>query len=122
LIDPENGNFRVAIGQPAAVYGCQTFADGIEEYLYKKLDVNLINYPNPFNPNTRISFDVLESASIKLVVYNSSGETVWKKVEKNVQVGTYLVDFKGDKLKSDIYFCRLTINGKSVVKKMVLIR
>ncbi len=80
------------------------------------------NYPNPFNPETVIEFDLPKSSNVKLVVYNSLGQVVDKLVDEYLLSGSYRVKFNGGNLPSGIYFYKLTADGYSAVKKMVLIK
>jgi len=84
------------------------------------------NYPNPFNPSTRIRYSVAETGKVKVVVHNILGQEV-RVLEDAVRgPGMYEIEFSAAApsvaLASGIYFCTLTVNGSSVVRKMVLAR
>ena len=83
------------------------------------------NYPNPFNPNTRIIFHLPGSVTnnnIKLTVHNVLGEKIRTLVNNKMSSGVYEVVFDGTNLPSGIYFYRLTAEGFSQTKKMVLVK
>jgi hypothetical protein len=80
------------------------------------------NYPNPFNPSTKISFTLPESGTVKLIVFNSLGETVTELVNANMDPGSYTVDFKAQGLSSGIYFYRLELGSFVQTKKMMLLK
>jgi hypothetical protein len=80
------------------------------------------NYPNPFNPNTSISFSIPQAGNVKLSVYNLLGQEVRTLINKNVEAGNYSVDFNAVGLFSGVYIYRLEFNGKSLTKKMTLLR
>jgi photosystem II stability/assembly factor-like uncharacterized protein len=88
------------------------------------------NYPNPFNPSTKIKFDVQLSplsergvgGFITLKIYDALGREVETLVNEKLTPGTYEVEWNAEKYTSGIYFYRLTTDGYSVTKKMVLIK
>ncbi|MBI5059674.1 T9SS type A sorting domain-containing protein [candidate division KSB1 bacterium] len=81
------------------------------------------NFPNPFNPETRIMFDLPANARIDLVVYNTLGQVVRVLAnDKALGAGTHRVTFNANDLPSGIYLYRLSANGVSATRKMVLVK
>ncbi|MCB0723380.1 MAG: T9SS type A sorting domain-containing protein [Ignavibacteriae bacterium] len=84
------------------------------------------NYPNPFNPQTRIDFALAKDANVKLVVYDYLGRKVAALVNGRLNAGTYSADFKGSGLASGVYFYRLTADYSSgsyvETRRMMLIK
>jgi hypothetical protein len=86
------------------------------------------NYPNPFNPATKIIFGIPEASRVNLSVYDLKGQTVASVLKnENLNVGIYVVMFNADKLSSGIYFYKLesiSFTGKIFrsTKKMLLIK
>jgi Secretion system C-terminal sorting domain len=80
------------------------------------------NYPNPFNPTTKIKFDLSKSSDIKLIVYDLSGREVNRIANGFTKAGKYDVDFNGSDLPSGVYFCRLTTEYSSQTIKLMLIK
>jgi hypothetical protein len=81
------------------------------------------NYPNPFNPSTKIVFNISEPGFVSLKIYNALGQQVTTLVSKELHRGYYEYQFNaGNGLTSGIYFARLQSNGFSSVKKMLLIK
>lgn len=81
------------------------------------------NYPNPFNPETTIEFNIPKSSKVTLTVYNSVGQEVVRLIDgEELSAGSYKVKFYGGNLPSGVYFYKLTANGKSSVKKMVMVK
>jgi hypothetical protein len=78
------------------------------------------NYPNPFNPSTKIEFSLLTDSSVELVIFNSKGEVVKELINTPQLAGVHVVDFDGSNLNSGIYFYRLSVDGESISKKMIL--
>jgi len=95
---------------------------GIEN-LSVPAEVRLLgNYPNPFNPNTIISFETEMSGLIKLSVYNQKGEFVQNIFEGDLKKGHYNYNFNASDLTSGIYFYKLETENHSLMKKMILLK
>ena len=82
----------------------------------------LANYPNPFNPETTIKFEIPGNGYVNLAVYNIQGEEVAVLINDFRNAGTYSVSFNGSNIASGIYFYRLESNGYSAVKRMLLLK
>ena len=80
------------------------------------------NYPNPFNPSTNVTFSLVHAGDVKLVVYDVMGREVQTLVNERLQAGTYDVTFDGSRLNSGVYFYKLTANGFTDTKRMLLIK
>ena len=85
------------------------------------------NYPNPFNPSTTIEFTLSRNAAVSLEIYNALGQRVRTLVDGPTKAGQHAVEWDGTDdakahLSSGVYFYRLTIDGASDVRKMVLVK
>jgi hypothetical protein len=80
------------------------------------------NYPNPFNPTTKISFCLANNGFTSLKIYDILGNEISTLIKKELVAGMYNVDFDASDLPSGIYFYRLKVNNFSKTKKMVLIK
>jgi hypothetical protein len=80
------------------------------------------NYPNPFNPSTRITYAINTTGSVSLVVYNALGQAVATLVEEKQPAGRYTVEWIANDTPSGVYFCRLTAEGQTATRKMLLVR
>ncbi len=81
------------------------------------------NHPNPFNPNTVISFELSGPENVSLTIHNISGQKVASVINnKRYSAGQFSVTFNAEGLSSGVYFYQLS-NGSSVItKKMMLIK
>jgi hypothetical protein len=79
-------------------------------------------YPNPFNSACLISFHVPQPAKVRVDIFNLLGQLVATPLDKEVASGEQLVKFSGDNLSSGIYFYRVSCDGFSKTKKMVLLK
>ena len=80
------------------------------------------NYPNPFNPETNIKFQVPEFTDVKIEVYDVNGKLVERLINSRINAGTYSIKWKGNNNPSGIYFCKLTAGKYSETKKIVLLK
>lgn len=80
------------------------------------------NFPNPFNPSTKIQFGLTKNSFITLKVYNSNGEEISTLDEGYKQAGTYNLSFQPINLPSGIYFYRITTEDFSDVKKLIYLK
>jgi len=78
------------------------------------------NFPNPFNPSTKIQFQIPEAQFVRLKVYNLLGQEVSTLVNEQLQGGRYRAEFDGSNLPSGTYFYRLRAGDLSEVKKMAI--
>jgi len=80
------------------------------------------NYPNPFNPTTRISFSIAEAGFVSLKVFDILGQEVSALVNEDREAGMYDVVFNASELTTGVYIYTLQINGYSQSRKMILLR
>lgn len=87
----------------------------------------LDNYPNPFNPQTIIEYQLDKSEKVRLSIFNVSGSEIIRLVDSQSAAGLYraIWDGKnsfGESMPSGIYFYRLEGETNSISKKMLLIK
>ncbi len=80
------------------------------------------NTPNPFNPETSISFTLPKAGITTLGVYDITGRLIQELVSGEMEAGLHRVQFNGGELPSGVYFYKLEAEGFSATKKMVLMR
>ena len=85
------------------------------------------NFPNPFNPSTEIRYALGHSGMVRLDVVNVLGQRVKTLVQQAQPIGQYQVTWDGKTdagtgASSGVYFYRLTTEGFSSVRRLVLIR
>jgi len=85
------------------------------------------NYPNPFNPETTISYSLEHSGNVKIEVYNVKGQLVRTLINEAQNAGKHSAVWNGRddhnrSVASGIYYYRLTAGSFTSTKKMVLMK
>ncbi len=87
----------------------------------------LTHYPNPFNPETTISYTLDHEDEVAVDIYNVRGQKVRTLVRGSQDEGSYQVTWSGDDasgkpVSSGVYFCRLKSGEETIVRKMMLMK
>jgi YVTN family beta-propeller protein len=85
------------------------------------------NVPNPFNPETRISFTLPDAEHVRLIIYDVAGREVRRLVDRRLPADHYTVTWngknnRGSSVASGVYFYRIAAGKNIATKKMVLLR
>ncbi|MCK4573026.1 MAG: T9SS type A sorting domain-containing protein, partial [candidate division Zixibacteria bacterium] len=79
------------------------------------------NYPNPFNPSTVISFDLPRKSKYRLEIINMLGQTLYE-TEAIASAGRIEIEWNGEGYASGAYLYRVTVDDRSVTRKMMLLK
>ena len=71
------------------------------------------NYPNPFNPTTKITYKLSDISNVNLSVYDVLGKLIICLVNTSQSAGVYSYSFDGSNVAGGIYFCRININNEN---------
>lgn len=82
----------------------------------------LCNYPNPFNPVTRIEYTIPRGGMVCLKVYDLSGRGVKTLVNKNQEAGSYHIQFDAGELASGAYLYQLEMGNFRLVRKLMFLK
>lgn len=80
------------------------------------------NFPNPFNPSTKINFTIPLRDKVQLIVFNSLGEEVVTLVDAELNAGKHEVHFNASNLASGIYFYRVKTGSFTSTRKLLLLK
>jgi hypothetical protein len=83
------------------------------------------NYPNPFNPATHLILTIPTAdahAHSLLVIYDVLGREIATLVDREMEAGTYVVEWNAWDFPSGMYFCRLTNGALTQVRKMQILK
>lgn len=111
----------------------QRFSDGVERTsgiiklglgMEKQREVLLLdNFPNPFNPQTTITYEVIKPQHVRLSVWDLAGQMVSELVDRTHETGDFAVQFDGSDLPSGTYFVRLEGSENAVqTRTMILMK
>jgi hypothetical protein len=84
-------------------------------------------FPNPFNPETALRFDLPVAATVRLEVFDAAGQRVRLLLDERLDTGTHTLrwdgrDAAGRAVASGAYFARLSAAGSRLERKMLLLR
>lgn len=82
----------------------------------------LANYPNPFNPSTKIRYVIPESGFVKIAVYDLLGRELQILLSENVNAGSYETNLDGSKLSSGTYFVQMIAGRVQKIIKISLVK
>ncbi len=80
------------------------------------------NFPNPFNPGTRIQFALPQAANVSLKIYDINGRLVADLINGMQNAGRYEVEFNAENLASGVYMYVLQAGEFSQIKRMTLLK
>lgn len=77
------------------------------------------NIPNPFSGGTNINYSIVEPGVVALKLYNAEGVELKNLENGYKQKGSYVYYLDGKDLQAGLYFYRLSLNGKELVRKAI---
>jgi hypothetical protein len=81
-----------------------------------------VNFPNPFNPDTTISFTLNQAAKAEIKVYNTKGQFIRTLSNGHFPAGSNEIVFKADDLSSGVYFYSIQTESNLIWRTMVLVK
>lgn len=100
----------------------QTGIKSIETKTDLSKEFNWAIFPNPFNSVSRIKTQLKKSGVLRIDVYSILGKRLRTIIEKELPPGNYDFNFDGSDLSNGVYFIRLSLNNKSEIRKLILIK
>lgn len=79
-------------------------------------------YPNPFNPETKIKFDIASSVNVQLTIYDITGKEVAMLIHEEFKPGSYEIIWNASNYSSGIYFYVLKSKDFTETKKLIFIK
>jgi hypothetical protein len=80
------------------------------------------NYPNPFNPNTTINYQINKSSEININIYDINGRLVENLQNSFHSPGNYSINWNANSMTSGIYFVNMSSNSFSKTQKLMLVK
>jgi hypothetical protein len=115
----ENAVLYLAVEDPTGLCGATSVDDEVSVPSTFELAQN---YPNPFNATTNISFTLDEASNVSVEVFNILGEKVTTLVDGNLEAGEHTLNWDAAKYTSGVYMYKLSANGVSETRRMVLLK
>ncbi len=79
-------------------------------------------YPNPFNPETKISYNLPRESRVTLSVYNIAGQKIATLIAEQQSAGTHTAIFDGKSLPAGIYLVNLQVGREKHLQKVLLVK
>jgi hypothetical protein len=80
------------------------------------------NYPNPFNPATTITFNIVNKGIVRLTIHDLLGRSVATLLDEIREPGKYSVQWNATAVAGGTYFCRIVSGNYSGTKKLLLLK
>jgi hypothetical protein len=80
------------------------------------------NFPNPFNPSTRIRFELPVRGKTSVTLYDLLGRSVRTVLDRELEAGVHNIEVDAGDLTSGVYFYRLRSGNFVHTRKMILLR
>ncbi len=111
---------------PANMIVASSIGENVEVTIASEYAV-MSNYPNPFNPQTTISYEINVGGNVELAVYNMLGQQIVSLRNGFVEAGKYnavwnSIDSHGNEVASGIYMLKLTTESQVISNKITLLR
>lgn len=85
-------------------------------------NVNIENYPNPFNESTKIKYNVPNSSNVSIKLFDTNGIELKTILNEQKNIGDYEFTFNSGDLQSGIYYYQIQMNNYKNAKKMLIIK
>lgn len=97
------------------------FSNSSEINLLPK-EYNILNFPNPFNPVTKIMYSLPKDGFVKITIYDILGREIVKVTNEFKKKGSYFCEFNASKYSSGIYLYTFEVNNFRLTKSMLLVK
>jgi Carbohydrate esterase, sialic acid-specific acetylesterase/Secretion system C-terminal sorting domain len=88
-----------------------------------ELDYAVINcYPNPFNPQTSINFQIPTAGDVKLHIVDLSGKEIRTLIDMSMEKGAYRIEWDASSYPSGMYVARLDVGSEVLFQKLTLLK
>ena len=79
-------------------------------------------YPNPFNPETTLSYDLVKDRDITLTIYDIAGRKVKELFSGFQTAGPYKMNWQPQEIPAGVYFGRLANGDRAEIQKLILLK
>ena len=89
-----------------------------EQDLLNSISINV--YPNPSSQISALTFNLIKPSNVKLEIINILGNNVMPGYECYLGEGWQTINVNTSSLTDGIYFCKMTVNSKTISKKLIV--
>ncbi len=114
--DPSNGITDMDVIMNVSTTGINELAEKPSRFMVTSV------YPNPFNPSTTFSYDLLKASHTTIEVYNILGQKVSTLFDGVQGTGKYSLEWDADSLASGLYFFRISAGNQIEVKTAMYLK
>jgi len=107
---------------PDAFYSFTIFADTSFDSEFAASPANLLNYPNPFNPETTIQFYLEREHDVELEIFNIKGQKIQTLFSGSLTIGNHSFIWNAEEFSSGLYFVRLKGHDLFDTRKLMLLK
>ena len=79
-------------------------------------------YPNPFNPSTRIEFQLQDDQNVKLEIYGINGQLIETLIERRTFAGKHAINWNAENIAAGVYFIKMRITDRVQTQKVILLK
>jgi hypothetical protein len=115
-------NYGLTVSKIGSFYDIPTGVNNESDLIVPQKDILYPNYPNPFNPNTIISFNLKLRSHVIIDIYNTIGERVAQLINDDISSGIHRITWNASNLPSGIYICSLRTGNEIFNQKLVLLK
>lgn len=80
------------------------------------------NFPNPFNPSTKIRYEISQRGRVTVKIFDMLGREVASLVDNMKEAGSYEVEWDASRFASGMYFCVIRSGWFTQMRKMILLK
>lgn len=110
--NPNSWSASPGHGTPGERNTLYTDVDGEESVEITDFRVSQ-NFPNPFNPETRIRYSIPEESNVSIIVYNSLGEEIRQLLSENLDKGYYETSWQPEGVSSGVFFIKVIAQAEA---------
>ena len=128
IIHTISGDFEFNISEINYIDFGDTVSVEDFETFFSKIPIRFLkNYPNPFNPETVIQFELTQTGKTKVEIYNIKGQKVKTLIDKELDACVHNIVWSGKddnekRVASGVYLYKVSVNDQEKINKMILIK
>lgn len=125
----DNTNDFQLLDSPTPTRSTTCYPEDVDNNDFKEnpQNLSLSVFPNPFNASVAISYEISNSGSVGLNIYNLQGQLVKTLIDEEQKIGNYNITWDGtDKnnqiVPSGVYFCKLQQKSQTKIKRLIFLK